>query len=37
MEECERAAVCGERGRGGRSGSAEGCAVWEGKADGFIR
>lgn len=35
MEECEM--VRGERGGGEMSGSVEGCAVWEGRADGFIR
>lgn len=34
MEECEAVLVRVERGRGGRSSSAEGCAV--GKGDGFI-
>lgn len=29
--------VRGERGGGRTSGSAEGRAVWEGRADGFIR
>lgn len=37
MEECETAPMRGERGGGGRSGSAAGCAVREGKADGFMR